>query len=75
MYGMRRRQNLPEGLDGNVVLLRPYQHKAARQRRLAWWTTLIFGRVPADARQAKAMPSDSSGAVLRFRGQAGAARW
>lgn len=73
MYWVRRRQNLPESADGNVVQLGPYQHKAARMRRWAWWSALILRRWPTHAGQA--MPAANSGAVVRFRRQAGAAHW
>ena len=75
MYWVRRWQNLAQSPHGNVVELWPYQHKAARQRRWARWSALVRRAGPADAAQAKRMPVASSGAVLRFRRQAGAARW
>jgi hypothetical protein len=65
---------LSEGAHGNVIQLEYYQHEAARRRRRAWWRALILRVRPENKAQAKSMPV-SCGGVVKFRKQAGPARW
>jgi hypothetical protein len=73
MNSIRSRENAPAIPGGNIVRLRPYQCKAARQRRWAWWAALLF--YPGPQNTARAQHAVGTGEVVKFRRQAGAARW
>ena len=68
-------ENTPAISVSNVISLAPHQRKARRQRHWAWWRALRFGFGLAKKAQSMPMPVASAGAVVKFRRQAGAARW
>jgi hypothetical protein len=66
-------ENAPAISAGNVIDLAPHQRRARRRRHWAWWRALLFGFAPAKAPQTVRMSVASSGAVVKFRRQAGGA--
>ena len=61
------RQNLAAGSDVNVIELRSYRQKFARERRRAWWAWLLLGVMPRKGDLAKPTLEVRRGAVLKFR--------
>jgi hypothetical protein len=74
MKSVRSRENATAVPGGNVIQLRAYRRTAGRRRRRAWWAALFFSVGPENTAQAKSMTASSS-EVVKFRRQAGAARW
>lgn len=67
--------NPSKGTDDNVIQLGFYRHKAARQRRRAWWAALLFRARPEKTAGTNPTPDFRNGAVVKFRRQAAAGRW
>lgn len=74
MKSIRPRENATAVAGSNVIQLRPHRRAAVRRRRWAWWAALFFSVAPENTAQEKSMRV-SSGEVVKFRRQAGAARW